>query len=69
MCSKVPYPDKSAAIADRDWMRRHFRNRKHNTSAKDIGKATAYLCDKCGQWHLTSWSKSQIKNYAGRKTV
>jgi hypothetical protein len=55
MCQKIPYPDKSAALADAEYIRmqkRHFD--KARRAPKSGRKLRPYQCPRCGFWHLTT---------------
>lgn len=53
---KLAYPSKAKALEARNYtMRKQRKNYGHNGS-KGGAKLTAYLCHRCHQWHLGSWS-------------
>ncbi len=47
-------------MRDAEWMRANAR--WHSSTLKG-GRLRPYQCDQCGEWHLTSASKSKDKKF------
>lgn len=64
MCQKVSYPDRSAALADIEYIKhqRRFMSIKLGRLDKHGKKMRPYECPYCDMWHLTT-----AKKYRGRK--
>ena len=55
MCNKISYQTKQQAITERNFFSRDGRN--------NLCRMTPYLCDDCGEWHLTSESKQVSRRF------
>ena len=61
-CQKVPYDSKQEAREDAREIKnghRHF-SRTANRARKGGRKLRAYECNRCGKWHLTTWSRARF---------
>ena len=61
-CIKIPCPDRKTAenVINFDLKRKQLHSRKPNKRAKP------YLCEYCGQWHLTTMTKKEYKRIKKR---
>jgi hypothetical protein len=67
MCNKIPYETKTEARKSAKIIKNDIKRHKHDKPSKPKGTLAPYLCEHCGQWHLTAAAKKlNLKRRKGR---